>query len=151
MLPVSRSTKSSRPGDDSPRRWLVVVGGNMAKQTVPQEHVEQVFNKWRSYRSRPEVVRLTADRIKLISDRIKLGYSADDLCTLVEFVMLADDQWAQWMRSNDYTGLDYLFRKEKLGDRVEKALNWKTPTATQPSEDLNLGYLGQLKNALREI
>lgn len=123
----------------------------MAKVVVPQESIEQVFNKWRSYRSRPEIVRLTTDRAKLISDRIKLGYSADDLCALIEFVQLADDPWASFMRVNDYTGLDYLFRKEKLGDRVEKALNWKQPTVAAANNDLSLGVLGALKQALRDV
>lgn len=123
----------------------------MAKVVVPQEQIERVFDKWRSYRSRPEVVRLTADRVKLISDRIKLGYSADDLCALIEFVQLADDPWASFMRANDYTGLDYLLRKEKLGDRVEKAINWKQPVIKAANDGLSLGVLGSLKQALRDV
>jgi hypothetical protein len=55
------------------------------------------------------------------------------------------------MRANDYTGLDYLLRKEKLGDRVEKAINWKQPVVKAANDGLSLGVLGALKQALRDV
>jgi hypothetical protein len=115
-----------------------------------------VFDAWKAHRERPELTRLTKDRQKLISDRLGLGYTPEDFVALVNFVHLSSDQWCVYMRNNQYTGLDYLLRKEKLADRVERALNWQIETADlerkrveEEASGLSLGILGQFRRGAR--
>jgi hypothetical protein len=121
--------------------------------TKPEDAVEQVFNAWKSHRPRPALCRFTADRAKLLRDRLALGYSAADLLALIAYVFTADDKWCVFMRENDYTGLDYLLRKEKLGDRVERALAWQERAQAEKSRKdrleqsgVELGALGTLRH-----
>jgi hypothetical protein len=126
----------------------------MAKAT--DEQIQTVFDAWKAHRERPELTRLTKDRKKLISDRLGLGYTPEDFVALVNFVHLSSDQWCVYMRNNQYTGLDYLLRKEKLADRVERALNWQIETADlerkrveEEASGLSLGILGQFRRGAR--
>jgi hypothetical protein len=126
----------------------------MAKAT--DEQIQAVFDAWKAHRERPELTRLTKDRQKLISDRLGLGYTPEDFVALVNFVHLSSDQWCVYMRNNQYTGLDYLLRKEKLADRVERALNWQIETADaerkrveEEASGLSLGILGQFRRGAR--
>jgi hypothetical protein len=126
----------------------------MAKAT--DEQIQTVFDAWKAHRERPELTRLTKDRQKLISDRLGLGYTPEDFVALVNFVHLSSDQWCVYMRNNQYTGLDYLLRKEKLADRVERALNWQIETADlerkrveEEASGLSLGILGQFRRGAR--
>jgi hypothetical protein len=126
----------------------------MAKAT--DEQIQTVFDAWKAHRERPELTRLTKDRQKLISDRLGLGYTPEDFVALVNFVHLSSDQWCAYMRNNQYTGLDYLLRKEKLADRVERALNWQIETADaerkrveEEASGLSLGILGQFRRGAR--
>jgi hypothetical protein len=114
--------------------------------------IQAVFDAWRQHRERPDVCKFTKDRQKLIRDRLGLGYTVDDFVALVEFVHVASDPWCDFMRKNQYTGLDYLLRREKLGDRVERALIWKAEHAKtemkrieEEATGLSLGVLGQFR------
>jgi hypothetical protein len=128
----------------------------MSKATP--EQVQEVFEAWKKHRSRPDVIRFTADRQKLIKDRLNLGYAADDFAALFDYVFTSDEQWPVFMRSNDYTGLDYLLRKEKLADRVERALVWKSEHAATEKKriaeevsGLSLGVMGQFRRSLSDV
>lgn len=117
--------------------------------------VRRVFDAWKKTRTRPHLVRMTGDRVKLITDRMKVGYTADDLIAVVRYFSESNTREARFMRGeNDrqkaYMDLSNLFRKEKLGGRVETALNWledlkgsSAPKVDEGSEDLDLGYMGE--------
>jgi hypothetical protein len=120
--------------------------------------IQRVFDAWAKHRPKPALCKLTSDRSKLIASRMGLGYSADDLCALVEYVFEADDSWCKFMRGDndrdkDYTALDSLLRKEKLADRVEKALLWRDaktasttkPTAASSTTGVDFGAMGAFR------
>lgn len=125
--------------------------------------VQSVYDAWKAYRPRPDLCRLTADRAKLIRDRLALGYTAADLRALIHYVFQAEDDWCSFMRGRnergtDYTGLDSILRREKLADRVERALLWRDQHATEDArkrtaeaQGVDLGLLGSLKNRLNTL
>ena len=128
----------------------------MSKATP--EQVQQVFDAWKSYRSRPDVIRFTTERQKLIQNRIGLGYEVEDFLALFEYVFTSNDQWPVFMRLNDFTGLDNLLRKEKLADRMEKAMLWKTQHAAsekkrveEETSGLSLGVMGQFRRSMSDV
>ncbi len=128
----------------------------MSKATP--EQVQQVFDAWKSYRSRPDVIRFTAERQKLIQNRIGLGYEVEDFLALFEYVFTSSEQWPVFMRVNDFTGLDNLLRKEKLADRIEKAMLWKTQHAEsekkrveEETSGLSLGVMGQFRRHMSDV
>ena len=120
---------------------------------VTADDVKLVFEAWRKYRPHPNLCRFTKDREKLIRDRLKLGYTAQDLVTLMEYVNTANTGFARWMRGDNprrraYLDLQNLLRKEKLGGRVEEALVWKAgEQQPDPDDDpdLDLGPLAHLR------
>jgi hypothetical protein len=130
----------------------------MKAANVSALDVQQVFDRWRQHRPRPELCRLTTDRAKLIRDRLALGYTAADFVALVDYVFTSDDDWCRFMRGGndrgkDYTGLDSILRKEKLADRVERALLWSDEAAGERKRreqtertGVDLGALGAFKS-----
>lgn len=133
------------------------------KAAISAIDIQSVFDAWRAYRPRPDLCRLTTDRAKLIRDRLALGYSTTDLRTLVQFVFEAEDDWCSFMRGRndrgtDYTGLDSILRREKLADRVERALLWRDQHAAEDrrkrsaeAQGVDLGLLGSMKNRLHAL
>lgn len=129
----------------------------MSEKAIPGVDVRAVFTAWQAKRPRPDLCRLTADRDKLIRSRLALGYSVADLQALIAYVFDADDDWCRFMRGGnnrgkDYTGLDSILRKEKLGDRVERALLWKEGADQAAARQrkleatgVDLGFMGLLK------
>lgn len=124
----------------------------MKREQVSALDVQRVFVAWRETRPRPALCKATADRLKVIADRMALGYSAGDLIALVRYVTEGDDHWCHFMRANEYTGLDYLLRKDKLGDRVERALLWLDGAEAESAQrahlertGVDLGPLGALR------
>ena len=124
---------------------------------VSDDDVERVFNHWKQFRDRPELVRFTEDRKKLIRRCMGKDYSADDICTLIDFVFKSDEPWSKFMRDGGYTGLEELLRKTKLADRVEKALVWKDSykettrrRMSVESDGLDLGFMGRFRKSLSE-
>lgn len=93
------------------------------------DDVTAVWKFWASRQRRPDLCRLTADRRKLIADRLRLGYDPTDLIVLFRYAFEADEPRARfWRGDNDrgetYLGLDDLLRVTKLGDRVVRAHHW---------------------------
>lgn len=133
------------------------------KPVISALDIQSVFDAWKAYRPRPELCRLTDDRAKLIRDRLALGYTATDLRTLVQYVFEAEDDWCFFMRGRndrgkDYTGLDAILRREKLADRVERALLWRDEHASEDSrkrsaeaQGVDLGLIGSMKNRLHAL
>lgn len=123
-----------------------------AKADRSPDAAKKVFEVWKKYRPRPELCRFTSDRKKLIQDRLKLGYTSDDLITLIRYVNEAEAGFPRWMRGDNpknrqYLDLTNLFRKEKLAARVEEAQLWATGDQDpEPSPyGLNLGPMGDFK------
>lgn len=107
--------------------------------------VERVFEAWRARRPRPDVIRLTQERRDLVSSRIGLGYSADDLVAVVTWANDSQEEAALWLRGEHprnrvaYMDLTNLLRIEKLGRRVEAALLWREGAGkSEPLQDASL-------------
>lgn len=93
------------------------------------EDVERVWREWAGRQQRPDLVRLTAERRKLIGARLRLGYSAEDLVALVRYAYEADEPGPRFWRGENesrrtYLDLENLLRVGKLGDRVPRARLW---------------------------
>ena len=98
-------------------------------RTVTAEEVQRVWEAWRVRQKRPDLVRFTDERDKLIRKRLALGYSADDFVALVRFGYEADDDRARFWRGENpdrrtYLDLENLLRLEKLGARIPVAVAW---------------------------
>jgi hypothetical protein len=125
---------------------------------VSDDDVERIFQHWKQFRDRPELVRFTEDRKKLIRRCMGKDYGVEDFCALIDFVFKADDPWSKFMRDGGYTGLEELLRKSKLADRVEKALMWKTSyketerrRVSVESNGLDLGFMGRFRKPMSEV
>lgn len=93
------------------------------------DDVSILYEAWRSRQPRPDLVRFTAERRRLISARLRLGYSLTDLLALVRYMYESDDDRPRFCRGeNDegrtYLDLENLLRVSKLGERVPLALAW---------------------------
>lgn len=91
--------------------------------------VDRVWNAWRDRQQRPDLVKFTAERRDLISARLRLGYSAEDLIALVRYAYESQDPGPRfWRGENDrqttYLDLENLLRKTKIGKRITLALAW---------------------------
>ena len=91
-----------------------------AKNLDPQ--ADKVVAAWHRYHP---TARATHPQRARTAKKALAHQTVEELVLLIDFVHTADDKWAQWMRENDYLGLDYILRKEKLPDRVDKALRWQ--------------------------
>lgn len=110
--------------------------------------VERVFSAWRDQRAawlerradagvgsgQGQAPRLTVERVKLIRAALR-DYSADDLICLLDYAFNADEGNAPFWRGESrdsngstYVGLDNLFRKTKIDDRIDRATEWATRT-----------------------
>lgn len=101
----------------------------MANQKGTVEDATRVYNEWLARQARPKLCRLTSERLDLIRKRLGLGYSADDLCTLIRYAYESSDRGPRWWRGENedrvtYLDLASLFRVEKLGARMIAALTW---------------------------
>jgi len=110
-----------------------------AARSATPEDVALVWETWRKRQRRPDLVKLTEERIKLVRKRIALGYTAKELAVLVRFAFEADDKRARFWRGDNatrttYLDLENLFRIEKLGHRIPVALEW-AETHPEPSPD----------------
>lgn len=101
---------------------------------IAASDVDQVWEAWRARQKRPALVRLTEERRKLIRARLKLGYTADELCTLVRYAYESDDDRPRFWRGENagqeartYLDIENLLRVHKLGERVPAALAWANP------------------------
>ena len=109
----------------------------MARNKTPPvkaEDVERVFEAWQRRQARPQWNRLTDEREKLIRARLKLGYTADELITLVDFAYDSDHDSARFWRGErtghhrgprkTYLDLENLLRVHKLGARIPVVMEW---------------------------
>lgn len=104
--------------------------GRRGGVSVDMADVDRVLDLWRRSSAHPGAIRLTEDRRRLVADRMAEGYTADDLCAMVEWVFLADERGPRWLRGGNPDGVKYLtiealLRQDKLGPRVQAALEWK--------------------------
>lgn len=118
--------------------------------------VDLVFECWRKHQPNPDRVRLTQARRKLIRDRLKSGFTSDDLCNLVRYAHEAEaDEARFWRGDNDrdrtFLGLDNLLRSTKLPDRVDRANAWvdKGGEVGEEDEDVVLDPIAALRLAAR--
>ena len=99
-------------------------------QTKPSAtDVERVFDAWTAHKKHPERCIFTEERRELIAARLRLGYSADHLITVIDYANNGDEDWPRWMRGRNprkkaYLDLENLLVRKKLGKRVEEALGW---------------------------
>lgn len=100
-----------------------------AARSATPEDVALVWETWQTRQRRPDLVRLTDERVKLIRKRIALGYTAAELAALIRFAFEADDKRARFWRGQNatrttYLDLENLFRESKLGHRIPVAMEW---------------------------
>ena len=118
----------------------------MGKKNEEVEVIQAIFNAWRQHQRRPSICKLTPERIELIESRIALGYDKSDFISLFNYAWNSDEAGPRfWRGDNDrnrtYLGLDNLLRKNKLGTRIEKALNWEE-CLTVEDDDNFIGFTG---------
>lgn len=99
-------------------------------RAVKQSEIEEVFEEWKLNQKRPDMCRLTDDRIDLIRSRLGRGYSVEDLLVLFDYAWESDSPEARYWRGDNprrrtYLDLANLLRSTKLAARVEAARNWK--------------------------
>lgn len=122
--------------------------------------IERVWKEWVKRQKRPELCQFTKDRVQLITARMKLGYTADDLCALIRYAYESTDRLPMFWQGNNETGQTYLGLTNllviaKLGDRVQAAKEWAekqdgTAPPAQPSL-LSAGEPSSSKPAERPI
>jgi len=110
-------------------------------QRVAAADIERVFDAWRVTRPRPALCRLTEDRRATIRARIRLGYTADDLIAVIEYLLQADEPDPRWMRGHNpgrraYLDLENMLRRQRLGERVESAALWRERGALDADADV---------------
>lgn len=97
------------------------------------EDARRVWLAWVRRQKLPDACKYTADREKLISKRLALGYTADDLELLIRYAWESDDDKPTfWRGEHDgagprpktYLDLANLLVEEKLGARVQAAREW---------------------------
>lgn len=127
----------------------------MANQSMDQ--VRSVFEKWKSYQSRPDVCRLTDSRKKLIKARLK-EYSSDELCLMIDYIFLSQDLGCRFLRGENpdrkkYLDLTNLLRVTKVPQRIERAFEWHDSQSSAPApaanDGLDLGFMGRLRGGSR--
>lgn len=101
----------------------------MARAAVSATDVDRVLLAWRERMRRPDLVRLTDDRKKLVAQRLRAGFTADDLLAVVRYAFESQDRIPRWWRGENedratYLDIESLLRAEKLGGRVTAALEW---------------------------
>lgn len=118
------------------------------------DHVERVFDAWRTRQARPELVKLTPERRRIIAARLKTA-SPEDLLLVIEWVHESDDPRARFLRGGNregraYLGIDNLFRASKIDDRIEAARAWDDPgedaDPTGGDAEDSFGDLGALRS-----
>lgn len=103
----------------------------MAKKDYRKDpDVVQVWEAWRSRQKRPHCCLFTIDRAELIRKKLSLGYPVDAMLALIEYAYEADTNEARfWRGENDrrtvYLDLKNLTWDEKIGGRVQRALEWR--------------------------
>jgi hypothetical protein len=117
---------------------------------MTRDDVIEVFEAWRRRQSSPERCRLFEERARLIRNRLKRGYSADDLVVLIAYAYESDASEARfWRGENDsratYLGLDNLLRIGKLADRVERAREWHEDKSDIEA-DVRPGHLSEYRH-----
>lgn len=100
----------------------------MAREVKAGE-VELVWDEWQKRQRRPDLVRLTDERRKLIRARLALGYTTPELVALVRFAYESSDRRARFWRGENedkktFLDLENLLRVTKLGDRIPVAVEW---------------------------
>lgn len=97
------------------------------------EDARRVWLAWVRRQKLPDACKYTADREKLISKRLALGYTADDLELLIRYAWESDDDKPTfWRGEHDgagprpktYLDLANLLVEAKLGARVQAAREW---------------------------
>lgn len=97
------------------------------------EDARRVWLAWVRRQKLPDACKYTADREKLITKRLALGYTADDLELLIRYAWESDDDRPTfWRGEHDgagprpktYLDLTNLLVEEKLGARVQAAREW---------------------------
>lgn len=97
------------------------------------DDARRVWSAWARRQKMPDACKYTADREKLISKRLALGYTAEDLELLIRYAWESDDDRPTfWRGEHDgagprpktYLDLTNLLVEEKLGARVQAAREW---------------------------
>ena len=97
---------------------------------MEEQLIQQVFEEWKKRQRRPQLCRLTKDRLALIAARINDGYTAQDLIDVIQYAFESADAGPRFWRGENqqrrtYLDLSNLFRITKLASRVELAVNWR--------------------------
>lgn len=101
---------------------------------------ELVWKAWLERQQRPGLCRYTAERSKLLRERLGLGYTAADLIAVIHWVYDCDAYIPRFLRGeNDqrtsYLDPESLFREKQLGSRVHAALLWQEEQKQTESQD----------------
>lgn len=100
---------------------------------IPGSDIEAVFDEWKATRTTPAACKLTDERRDLITARLRLGYTADEIRRVIRYIARADTPDARWMRGanprrREYLDLTHILRKQRLGERVEASATWEADT-----------------------
>lgn len=116
------------------------------------EDARTVWEAWARRQRVPAACKYTADRERLISKRLALGYSADDLLLLIRYAWESDDRHPQFWRGEHpeagpdpktYLDLANLLVEAKLGARVQAAREWEAASAGTGEHPNVLPFVGR--------
>lgn len=78
-------------------------------------------------------IKKTERRNALINKALDL-ISHEDCINIINYILLSEDGYAIYMRENNYTSVENIFRLTKLEDKLKKANQWIKSTEL-PDDD----------------
>jgi hypothetical protein len=112
-----------------------------AKPLGKEEDAQAIWDDWVKRQKCPENCIFTVERMKMLRERLGLGYQAQHLIAVIRWVFEADVHYARFLRGeNDrntaYTDLENIFRIQTLGARVQLALDWAKEQDDEPPTEV---------------
>ncbi len=88
-----------------------------------EEVISQVFDLWNGYAKTKS--KLTERRKRLIETVLE-KISLEEAMSIIKYMFESDDDYVLYMRQNNYTSFENIFRPTKLEDKLAKAKSWKS-------------------------
>lgn len=83
--------------------------------------ISSLIQNWIDFSNKK--IKLTKRREDLI-DKVLQNISEEDARLILEYIFTSDDGYACYMRENNYTSIENIFRLTKLDDKLQKAIEW---------------------------
>lgn len=83
--------------------------------------ISSLIQNWIDFSNKK--IKLTKRREDLI-DKVLQNISEEDALLILEYIFTSDDGYACYMRENNYTSIENIFRLTKLDDKLQKAIEW---------------------------